>query len=445
MLSRSPCRLGILSFAMKILALKTATLVLVASAAVLSTSCDSSSSSPPVIPIDPEPDPDPEPIPVVNLGDPRSDLTPDELAAFDRGRALFVKRFVPSEGLGPMYNATSCSSCHSTPVPGGGSQLYRNFYVAQYGFAPFLLNLPGLPSPVVPAFGATNAVPFSLENGRNRIPATLGGLPVRQDQRNGIPVFGTGLFEFITDATILSNADPDDEDNDGISGRANNDAAGLGRFGSKSQANNIELFTRAPLFNQMGITSNPVQGSAGTVSLGHGALMQGSATPNAPTSDNDGIPDPEISTSDLADLIAFSRFLAPPQKKVFNDAAFRGEAMFDQIGCTSCHIPSLPSSKGPVEAFTDLLIHDMGPALAGQVSFGTPQSATNDPDTTESEWRTAPLWGISHVGPFLHDGRAPTLNDAILMHGGEGQASRDAFSALTDLQRQDILEFLRHL
>ncbi len=431
---------------MKIFTLKNVALVLVASAAVLSSSCDSnSSSSGPVTPIGPGPDPDPEPIPVVNLGDPRADLTTDELAAFDRGRVLFVKRFMPSEGLGPLYNATSCSSCHSTPVPGGASQLYRNFYLAQYGFAPFLLSLPGLPSPVVPAFGSTNSLPFSLENGRNRIPVMLGGLPVKQDQRNGIPVFGTGLFEFITDATILANADPDDVDNDGISGRANNDAAGLGRFGSKSQANNIELFTRAPLFNQMGITSNPVQGSAGTVSLGHGALMQGSATPNAPTSDSDGVPDPEISTNDLSDLIAFSRFLAPPQKKVFNDAAFRGESMFNQVGCTSCHIPSLPSSKGPVEAFTDLLIHNMGPDLAGEVSFGTPQASANDPDTTEAEWRTAPLWGISAVAPYLHDGRAPTLNEAILMHGGEGQASRDAFSALTELQRQDILEFLRHL
>ncbi len=431
---------------MKIFTLKNVALVLVASAAVLSSSCDSnSSSSGPVTPIGPGPDPDPEPIPVVNLGDPRADLTTDELAAFDRGRVLFVKRFMPSEGLGPLYNATSCSSCHSTPVPGGASQLYRNFYLAQYGFAPFLLSLPGLPSPVVPAFGSTNSLPFSLENGRNRIPVMLGGLPVKQDQRNGIPVFGTGLFEFITDATILANADPDDADNDGISGRANNDAAGLGRFGSKAQANNIELFTRAPLFNQMGITSNPVQGSAGTVSLGHGALMQGSATPNAPTSDSDGVPDPEISTNDLSDLIAFSRFLAPPQKKVFNDAAFRGESMFNQVGCTSCHIPSLPSSKGPVEAFTDLLIHNMGPDLAGEVSFGTPQASANDPDTTEAEWRTAPLWGISAVAPYLHDGRAPTLNEAILMHGGEGQASRDAFSALTELQRQDILEFLRHL
>tara|TARA_R110002072_G_scaffold25443_5_gene85056 strand:+ start:10943 stop:12247 length:1305 start_codon:yes stop_codon:yes gene_type:complete len=431
------------------LIIKTSAVAFFASIALVTTSCENHSNPPPVVVPEPDPDPepvpDPDPIPVVNPGDPRADLTTEELATFNRGRAMFVKRFKPSEGLGPLYNATSCSSCHSKPVPGGASELYRNFYVASWGFPPFVFNLPGLPSPVVPAFGSTINAPFSLQNGRTIIPEMIATVPVASDQRNGIPVFGTGLFELISDATILANADPDDADGDGISGRANNDGAGLGRFGSKAQANNIELFTRAPLFNQMGISSNPVQGSAGTVSFGHGALMQGSATPNAPTADNDGVPDPEISTQDLSDLIAFSRFLAQPQKKVFNNAATRGEQTFAQIGCTACHIPSLESSKGPVEAFTDLLIHNMGSELAGQVSFGTPQVSSIDPVTTEAEWRTAPLWGVSNIAPYLHDGRAPTLLDAILMHGGEGEASRVAFQALSPVEQEDILEFLRHL
>ena len=424
-------------------------LVLAASVVVFATSCgNSSSAGPPIVQPAPDPDPDPDPDPqpaVINLGDPLPDLTAEQLPAFERGRAQFVRHFKPSEGLGPLYNATACSSCHSTPVIGGGAQLYRNFYVASWGVGSFVFNLPGLPSPVVPAFGSTLNQPFSLERGRIVIPETIGGLQVNLDQRNGIPVFGVGMFELISDATILANADPDDANNDGISGRANFDGAGMGRFGSKAQSNNIELFTRAPLFNQMGISSNPVQGAAGTVSLGHGALTQGSATPNAPTADGDGVPDPEISTQDLSDLIAFSRFLAPPQKQPFNDAAIRGEQTFAQVGCTACHIPSLPSSKGPVAAYTDLLIHNMGPDLAGQVSFGTPQVSANDPLTTEAEWRTAPLWGISHVGPYLHDGRAHTLAEAILMHGGEAASSRTAYSALSDMQRDDILEFLRHL
>jgi CxxC motif-containing protein (DUF1111 family) len=393
----------------------------------------------------PDPDPDPDPQPSIELGDPMPGLTEAELAAFNRGKEVFLKRFKPSEGLGPMYNATSCHSCHSSPVAGGGSDLYRNFYVASYGQFPFLLPLPGLVSPVVPAFGAPSQITFSLEVGRLVIPEQFGPFDVQTDQRNGIPFFGVGMFEFVSDATILANADPDDLDSDGISGRANNDAAGLGRFGTKAQANNLELFTRAPLFNQMGITTNPFQGSAGTVSLGHAAMLQGSATPNAPTVDNDGVADPEMNADDLGDLIAFSRFMGAPVAKPFNEAAVRGEALFGNIGCAKCHIPELESTRGPVRAFTDLLIHDMGPDLAGEVSFGTPQMGTNDLPTTEAEWRTAPLWGIASAAPYLHDGRASTLDDAILWHGGEAQSIRDAYQALTAQEREDILEFLRHL
>ncbi|HEB51720.1 MAG TPA: c-type cytochrome [bacterium] len=432
--------------------MKLSNIVLVALAGFCAVACHDSNRTPTITPApdpdpdpDPTPDPDPDPAPTINLGDPMPDLTAEELAAFERGRALFTKRFKPSEGLGPLYNATACSSCHSTPVPGGSSQLYRNFYVASFGTDPFVFDLPGLPSPVVPAFGSPSQTQFSLEAGRMRMPAMIGAFPVQADQRNGIPIFGTGLFETISDATILANADPDDSDGDGISGRANNDGAGLGRFGTKAQANNVEFFTRAPLFNQMGITSNPFQGAAGTISLGHGAMMQGSATPNEPTIDADGVPDPEISSQDLGDLIAFSRFLAPPQPKPFNDAATRGEALFASIGCTQCHIPSLEGSKGPVTAYTDLLLHDMGPDLAGQVSFGTPQASAIAGNNTAAEWRTAPLWGISTAAPYLHDGRANTLEEAILMHGGEGQQSHDAFVALTSDERSDILEFLRHL
>ena len=414
--------------------------------ALLLASCGSGTAAPSVTP-DPTPTPPIQPPapPALQLGDPMADLTAAELASFERGREVFLRRFKPSDGLGPMYNATSCKSCHSAPVPGGSSDLYRNFYVASYGQFPFLLPLPGLVSPVVPAFGSPSQITFTLEAGRVIIPETFGPFDVQSDQRNAIPMFGVGLFEFVSDATILSHADPDDEDGDGISGRANNDAAGLGRFGTKAQANNIELFTRAPLFNQMGVTTNPLQGSAGTVSLGHSAGLQGSSTPNAPTFDNDGVADPEMSAGDLGDLIAFSRFLAPPEPQPFNDAAARGEALFDAVGCAKCHVPELPSTRGPVRAFTDLLLHDMGPDLAGEVSFGTPQMGANDPPTTEAEWRTAPLWGVGSAAPYLHDGRASTLQDAILWHGGEALGVRDAFSALSAQERDDVIEFLRHL
>ena len=216
------------------------------------------------------------------LGDPIPGLTPEELAAFERGKVLFEKRFTPAEGLGPLYNATSCRSCHSEPVTGGSAQLYRNFYLAMIGTAPSQLALFEAPSPVVPAFGPHDlggSLNFSLQAGRLVIPPDYFGAPVVVGQRNAISVFGTGLFEFVSNATILANEDPFDANGDGISGRGNYDFGDLGRLGLKAQSNNIERFTRPPLRNQMGITTNPFLGSAGTVSLAS-AAVQGTSNPN---------------------------------------------------------------------------------------------------------------------------------------------------------------------
>ena len=382
------------------------------------------------------------------IGGPIEGLTSMQLAEFERGRAVFERRFTPSSGLGPLYNATSCASCHSTPVTGGSSQLYRNFYIAAGGNPGMQFELPGLPSFVVPAYGG--GIVFSLERGRTVIPASFGGvIPVTQAQRNGVNVLGTGLFEFVSNLTIISNSDPNDLDGDGISGRYNQDGVGLGRFGNRAQTNNVELFTRGPLFNQMGITTEPHDGSNATVSF---SCSQVGSDPNDANNDLDGVDDPELSDEDLGDLLAFTRFLAPIGKlEPFTASAYRGQALFDQIGCTDCHIPSLPSSPDaptfgiPVEAYTDLLLHDMGTALADGISMGTPQPSSIEGTTTHTEWRTAPLWGVSFHGPFLHDGRAETLHDAIEMHAGEGLAARNAYLALTSREQADLIEFLEHL
>ncbi len=205
----------------------------------------------------------------------------------------------------------------------------------------------------------------------------------------------------------------------------------------KSQSNNIELFTRAPLQNQMGITSNPFLGPGSIVSLPM-APMQVSGDPNAPTIDNDGVPDPEISHADLGDLIFYTRFLAPPTAKPFNADASAGLTLFKQVRCTDCHIPALPSSHGAVKAYTDLLIHYMGDGDADLIKLGESPSVTTD-------FRSVPLWGISEVGPYLHDGRASTLMDAILLHAGEAQTSHDLFLGLTEVQRNQVIVFLEHL
>lgn len=377
------------------------------------------------------------------LGGPVAGLTQGELDAFERGRVVFERRFTPGTGLGPLYNATSCASCHSTPVKGGSAQLYRNFYVAHYQPAENTqLPLPGLPSLVIPAFGESPS--FSLDDGRFVIPEEVGfGWPVIVAQRNAPPMFGVGLFEFVSNATIMANADPEDLNADGISGRFNNESVGLGRFGWKAQVNNLESFTRAPLFNQMGITTQPFLGSGATVSL---AAPQGGSDPNSSNFDSDGVQDPEISYQDLGDLIAFARFLAPPERvRPASDAAVSGEALFDTVGCTKCHVPTLTSSRGPLHAYTDLLIHDMGPGLADGIFQGSPQQSPSSPPKPGSEFRTAPLWGVSLHGPFLHDGRAETLREAILLHGGEASGVIAAFSALPITQQNEIVAFLEIL
>ncbi len=402
--------------------------------------CGDRAPSAPAPPVTPAP---------TQLGDPIEGLTQAELDAFERGRAIFEKRFKPSEGLGPFYNATSCVSCHSTPVTGGSARLYRNFYIARFGDPTRLgaqFDLGGLPSAVIPAFGPRGphaTATFSLQGGRTVIPhGGIGATPVQVAQRNAIPIFGVGLFQFVDDLTLLGLADPDDADGDGISGRVNTDIGTIGRFGVKSQSNNIEQFTRPPLMNQMGITSDPFEGAGATVGRNS---RQVSGNPVDRLLDGDGVPDPEISRQDLGDLIAFTTFLAAPQPKPFNDAARRGEALFTSLGCVKCHVPSLPSSRGPVRAFSDLLLHDMGDDLADDLSFGVPQPSSIAPETSHREFRTQPLWGVSMHAPFLHDGRAETLLDAILMHGGEAQAIRDAFAALSPAQQADVIAFLEHL
>lgn len=379
------------------------------------------------------------------LGQPITGLSDSEREAFERGRAVFERRFRPSEGLGPMYNATSCLSCHSTPDVGGSAALYRNFYLLRVQFPGGQSDLPGLLGPVVSAFGVPphSSAQFGLEGGRFVMPQGYLGFPTVVAQRNALPIFGVGLFETVSNATITANADPEDADGDGISGRYNTVMGAIGRFGVKAQSNNIESFVRAPLQNQMGITTDPFLGAGATVSAG--PLRPQVAGPLFPTIDGDGVPDPELPAEDVGDLIAFTTFLAPPRKRAFDAAATRGEELFETLGCVKCHVPSLDGADGPVEAYTDLLLHDMGADLADGLDFGMPQFSTLDGPGTGSEFRTQPLWGVSLHAPFLHDGRAESLHEAIELHGGEAEAIRDAYLALTPAERDDLIAFLEHL
>jgi CxxC motif-containing protein (DUF1111 family) len=350
------------------------------------------------------------------LGGPNPGLAPSVLASFQRGKAVFERRFTRSEGHGPDFTTSSCRSCHEIPVSGGSSPLYRNFFlVGSLATGDFTPILDG------DQFVART---FSYERTmREAIPP---GADVAA-QRNAPPMFGVGRFESIPAADILANRDPDDFDGDGISGRENLDNAQIGRFGYKAQESGLEDFVRGPIFNHLGITTNP---------LFVGPALRAEpqiAVPGTPTTDTDGVPDPELGFFDLADLVTYTRELAPPAPLPMDGTAQRGEELFETVGCAKCHIPNIVRDGPPLFAYTDLLLHDMGIELADSVMMG---------HATGSEFRTQPLWGLRHHAPYLHNGRADTIEEAILLHGGEAAAVRDAFAQLPGDDRDAILRFL---
>jgi len=353
------------------------------------------------------------------LGEPVRGLAPRTLDSFERGREVFLRRFNRSEGHGPDFNTSSCRSCHNAPVAGGSSALYRNFRIVGRMVLGVLT-----PAMENDQFVARN---FSYERAqRETIPASADVIA----DRNAPPMFGIGLLDTIPVADVRIHEDPTDLDGDGISGRINMDVVRLGRFGYKAQSADLASFVRGPLFNHMGITSEPISPLPATTEF---TSMAQIVIPDDSTTDDDGVPDPEISNGDLVDLLTFARHLAPPPPLTMDAEAERGERIFGQIDCAQCHVPNLVRSGTPVPAYTDLLLHDMGPGLADGVTMGR---------ATGSEFRTQPLWGLRHSAPYLHDGRAPTIERAVLLHDGEARNSRMAFEDLAALDQAAVITFL---
>lgn len=380
-----------------------------------------------------------------NLGDVMPDATPEQQATFLRGKQVALHRFTKAEGLGPTFNVTFCAACHERPTVGGSSARYRDFLLvgqtlADQSFA-FL--------------GKSGVLDQYTLDPQSRLftPAQTNVMATR----NAIPFFGVGLIAELPDSAILANADPDDSNHDGIRGRPNYDRGFVGRFGRKSQTVSVEGFIRGPLFNHAGITTNPLSdamraklpvppaglGSASAqsneVHLSDDIAQQSqaqAAAPDAPTTDDDGAPDPEMSEQDLFDLVSFAMLLAAPKPDDPTPDSEAGRALFQQIDCTGCHAPTLEGPRGLVPLYSDLLLHDMGPALADGIVMKLAGG---------SDFRTQPLWGIAAEGPYLHDGRADTLDEAIRMHGGEAQGARDAYVALGPTDQQRIQTFLESL
>ncbi|MEC7520619.1 MAG: di-heme oxidoredictase family protein [Myxococcota bacterium] len=367
--------------------------------------------------------------------------TAEQRATFERGREVAQRRFSPEDGLGPHFNVSFCGGCHERPVLGGGGPRYRNFLLIQNE----------LPDGTVQPVGVEGIQPqYLIESGRHETPEGADIVATR----NAIPFFGAGLLAEIPAESIERHADPDDADGDGISGRPNYDQGFVGRFGRKSQTVSVEGFIRGPLFNHLGITSDPlpnelkaqlpvpsqssdVGGTREGLSEGVGAVVAGqAAAPDSPITDDDGVMDPELAEGDLFDVVSFSMLLAVPRPDPLTPETEAGLERFRELGCDGCHVETLESPRGLIPLYSDLLLHDMGEALADGIRMGV---------ATGSEFRTQPLWGIAPVGPFLHDGRADTLDEAIRLHGGEAQRVTDAYVALSDAERAEVIAFLESL
>lgn len=363
---------------------------------------------------------------------PLTGLTQEELAAFVRGDAEFGRAFSPNEGLGPIFNNVSCASCHSGDGRGRVENALTRF--SQGGTLAQQLGGPQLQDKAIPGAEA-EVLPLGVD------------VSVRLPP----PVFGVGLIEAIPEAAILALADEMDADGDGISGRPNwvtpagfvpasepggGPAPQLGRFSRKAQVSSLLQQSVEAYHQDIGVTSDflPVENVNPLAS--------------SPTDAADHAPDPEIAQSTVRAVVHYIRTLAPPAPGPDTPTRMRGRDVFAQLRCSSCHVPQLMTGPNPIAAlahqsvtlYSDLLLHDMGDGLAD-----------NRPDGSANgrEWRTAPLWGLRLMREFLngdafllHDGRAPTIEEAILLHGGEAQAARDGFAALDATDRTALLDFV---
>ena len=256
---------------------------------------------------------------------------------------------------------------------------------------------------------------------------------LRHSLRMSPLLIGLGLLEFIPEETILALSDPTDSNGDGISGKPNyipdvrTGNFSLGRFGFKASAPTVEQQTVAALLLDMGIKSSLLNGAASA----------------------------EISDDELDRLTVYQQIPGVPKARNQDDPTVQlGKSLFQSIGCADCHKMTLQTSPdAPVELanqtihpFTDLLLHDMGPSL----SDNRPDYSANG-----SEWRTTPLWGLGFSemlanesgisARFMHDGRARSIEEAILWHGGESSRSRTNFKNLPANQRAAVIQFLKSL
>lgn len=373
------------------------------------------------------------------------------------GFTVFHRLTRREDGLGPRFVSNSCGSCHvqngKGPIRLGGGRSTMVVKVSRPGLAP-----DGSPRPV-PGIGEqlqdtsiSGRRHFDLRlrwreiGGRYpdgtryklRAPDLRFRIPgesfrrVRASLRMTPPLVGLGLLESIPESTILGFSDPADSDGDGISGKPQyvtsleTGERVLGRFGFRASHPNVKEQSGVAAFLDMGLTNEYFPGPGGTK---------------------------ELSDDELSRVTIYQQLPGVPRARNQDDPQVQlGKALFQQINCQACHKMNLQTGSSAeypelanqvIHPFTDLLLHDMGPGLADR----RPEF-----NASGREWRTTPLWGLGFVRTvsgvrqgYLHDGRARTVEEAILWHGGEAKASKEAFKNLSKAERSALIKFLMSL
>ena len=400
-------------------------------------------------------------------------LTTSQKAFFVASREEFEETEGVEEGLGPTFNLDSCVGCHSQPASGGSSpavnpQVAVANLLNASNYLPSFITLNGPAREARYKFNANGTPDGGVHDlftiaGRDDAPgcnAAQENFEAEVANNNVIfriptPVFGAGLIEMISDSTLEANrlSSSSLKAYFGISGRANrngNDGT-ISRFGWKAQNKSLLLFSGEAYNVEMGISNDLFPDERGDY-----PTCQYAAAPNTITN-TDGLTATEVPSA-IEKFGFFMRFLAPPTPFVAatieeNASIAAGRQTFKDAGCALCHTPSFTTGNSavtalaykPVRLFSDLLVHNMGPRLADQISQG---GARGD------EFRTAPLWGLGQRIFFLHDGRTTDLIEAIRAHRSSGNLqfgpseankSVETFYTLSESSKQNLLNFLRSL
>ena len=405
-------------------------------------------------------------------------LSLSKMRLFTGGRHLFRRTWTPApssvkslDGLGPVFNRVSCSGCHVKdgrgrppkddgkfrsmviklamidnnniyPDPNYGYQLndksilgvpYEGKAKIDYSIIDIELN-DGTIKKISNPHYTFNSMSFGALNKNTK-----------HSGRVAPAVFGLGLIEAITEKDLLKNADPEDLNNDGISGRAHklvdkpSKKIMIGKFGWKATRATLLHHITGAASQDMGLTSN-IFPNENCMKIQKACLEQ----------INGG--EPEVSDAQIDRLLVYMQTLAPPrQRKMKNKSVLAGKNLFKEIGCESCHTPSYKTGEHPnhpelsnriIRPYSDFLLHDMGKGLDDGVAEGEAKSY---------EWKTPPLWGIGLVKivnkhtRFLHDGRAGSIEEAILWHDGEARNAKNNYISLNKENREKLLFFLNSL